>query len=136
VAAAPTEESCAGGVSVDSLELGDTYDFRREKLTRVSSAFTADTEVLYAVATLSRVGPPGDVAGRWVHLDSDTHLAGRRVEQSGPHVVARFSLTRPTAGWPSGRYKFYLSVNGEDVAGSEFEVAPASENGAAPVSKD
>ncbi len=120
------EAAAAASVRVDRLDLGDAYDFRRDKLTRVSSAFSTDTEVVYAVAALEGVGAPGDVAGRWVHLDSDTHLAARQVRQSGPQVVARFSLTRPTSGWPAGRYKFYLSVNGEDVSGSEFVVtAPA-----------
>lgn len=113
-------------MSVVSLEVGGAYDFRGRALRAVATSFPGDTPVLYAVGRLRNVGPPGRVEGRWVHLDSDTHLGDTRVELVGAEVEARFSLSKPTAGWPEGRYKFYLAVNGEDVAGVAYSVTGAA----------
>lgn len=124
---AESAESVESGpaMAVVSLEVGSGYDFRARRLLGVARSFPAETQVIYAVGRLSNVGPPGRVEGRWVHLDSDTHLGDTQVELVGAGVEARFSLSRPTAGWPAGQYKFYLSVNGEDVAGVPYSVTGA-----------
>jgi len=109
-------------LSVVSITCGDTYDLRTERLTHVTAELTSSTDAVYVVARLRNVPDPGELVGRWEHLDSGTCLAQKALTLNGPDVEARFSLTRPTKGWPAGRYKFYLSANGEDVAGIEFRV--------------
>jgi hypothetical protein len=126
-ALAESVESVESGpaMAVVSLEVGSGYDFRARRLLGAGRSFAGETQVVYAVGRLRNVRPPGRVEGRWVHLDSDTHLGDTQVELVGDDVEARFSLSRPTAGWPSGQYKFYLSVNGEDVAGVPYSVTGA-----------
>lgn len=107
-------------IDVVSIDVGDRYDFRSERLLRSTREPDPDSEQVYAVARLRNVPAPGVIAGRWVHLDSDAQLAEREIVLYGTEVEVRFSLARPTKGWPAGVYKFYLSANGEDVAGVDF----------------
>lgn len=124
------EPESASGLAVTSLEAGSAFDFRAGKLGSVARQFAQETPVVYVVARVREAH--GTVEGRWVHLDSDTHLGSAKVELEGPEAEARFSLSKPTAGWPEGRYKFYLAVNGEDVAGLEFSVAESQSAGGPP----
>ena len=120
--ATESDRSDQESLSVASIACGDAYDFRAERLTHVTAELTANAEAVYVVARLRNVPEPGELVGRWEHLDSGTCLAQKALTLSGPQVEARYSLTRPTKAWPTGKYKFYLSANGEDVAGIEFRV--------------
>lgn len=128
VAAAPASalagasSKAAGGIRVDSLELGDGFDEQTVTLDGVGTVFHPETQAIYAVGRISGVPAPGRLTGRWEHLDSGVRLA--EVEQTFGEgdLEFWFSVTRPTAGWPEGHYKFYLAVNGEDVVGAAFEV--------------
>jgi hypothetical protein len=102
---------------------GDEYDARTERLTHRSDVFARDTGTIYVVVHMRGVAEPGRITARWEHLDSSTRLAERMLTLAGPDVEARFSLSRPTVGWPEGRYKLYVAVNGEDVVGVPFRVA-------------
>ena len=113
----------APGFAVVDIACGDGYDARAERLTRRGDVFQRDTGTIYAVVHMRGVPEPGRITARWEHLDSSTRLAERTLTLAGPDVLARFSLSRPTAGWPEGRYKLYVSVNGEDVVGVPFRVA-------------
>ena len=127
--------SGASGFSVADVACGDEYDARAERLTHRSDVFARDTGTIYVVVHMRGVAEPGRIAARWEHLDSSTRLAERTLTLAGPDVEARFSLSRPTAGWPEGRYKLYVAVNGEDVVGVPFRVAadgPSEEQRAGP----
>jgi hypothetical protein len=112
----------SSALAVASIEVGSAYDFRARKLGGIAKSFPAGTEAIYVVARLRDVAAPGRLEGRWVHLDSDTHLGSSETCLIGHEVEARFSLSKPTAGWPVGQYKFYLAANGEDVTAISYSV--------------
>ncbi len=116
-------ESLPGNLNVDSLRLGDRFSEETVTLDGIATVFHPETEAIYAVGKLTGVTPPGRLTGRWEHLDSGVRLAEVEETLGSGDLEFWFSVTRPTDGWPLGQYKFYLALNGEDVAGAAFEVA-------------
>lgn len=132
----PSEETSAGefvapaapvqsppSLQVGSLQLGDRFDEQTATLDGVATVFHPETEAIYAVGRLTGVSAPGRLTGRWEHLDSGVRLAEVEESLGSGDLEFWFSVTRPTGGWPAGEYKFYLALNGEDVAGAPFEVS-------------
>lgn len=116
-------ESVPGDLNVDSLRLGDHFDEQTVTLDGIATVFHPEMEAIYAVGKLTSVAPPGRLTGRWEHLDSGVRLAEVEETLGSGDLEFWFSVTRPTEGWPLGHYKFYLALDGEDVAGAAFEVA-------------
>ncbi|MBD3173552.1 MAG: hypothetical protein GF320_00110 [Armatimonadia bacterium] len=118
-------ELATGDLAVVSLAIGTGFDEASGELRGASTRLAPSTEVLFAAGELEGVPPPGRVTGRWEYLDDGVRLAEREETFGQGDLEFWFPLTKPEEGWPPGRYKFYLAVNGEDVAGQAFEIVEA-----------
>ena len=65
---------------------------------------------------------PGKLTAKWTHLDSDqvVHEESRDLTLAGDGVTS-FQISKPD-GWPTGRYKVEVMLDGTLVQTREFDV--------------
>lgn len=105
-------------VTFGSVELGSTVD-ASNKILASGSSF-APTDTIYASVDTSGSGTAtldakwSDQSGQTVHEDSKT------LNSSGPQTTA-FMISKPS-GFPAGKYKLDISLNGSQVASKDFSI--------------
>jgi outer membrane murein-binding lipoprotein Lpp len=121
---AATSPTSAAAVEVVSVELG-TATGPDMKVTAPTATFAPKDTIIAAVST--RTADPaataaGTLGAKWTHLDSSqtVHEESKDVNFSGPGVTD-FQISKPD-GWPTGRYKVEISLDGNIVQTREFEV--------------
>lgn len=79
------------------------------------------TDVIYAVVKTQGSGPNTELLARWTYED------GQVVDESSRNIAAEgedateFHISKPS-GWPTGKYKVQIFVNGEPAESEDFEV--------------
>ncbi len=80
----------------------------------------APTDTIYASVETSGIGS-GTLAARWTFED------GQVVEEGSQSVsaagITEFHVSKPD-GWPAGHYEVVISLNGDEVERSGFDVTP------------
>ena len=71
----------------------------------------------------------GTVTSRWIAEDvgdvaPPNYLIDSATVSLGPGADGSFTLSRPHRGWPLGKYRMELSVNGELAAVEPFVIQP------------
>jgi hypothetical protein len=119
-AAAPAAATTARiPLSITAVALGRTID-TNQKIATPSSSF-APTDFIYASVTMAGSSSNGSVTARWTYQDGQTvNEASVPVVPGGPPYTA-FHINKPS-GFPAGKYKVDISLNGEAVASKDFEV--------------
>jgi hypothetical protein len=119
-------QACSFSVStanLSSLKLGKDKDAAQETSTFKPS------DLVYAVAVVSNAGEDVKVKGRLAVVDVEGEKAGpipsteSTVDLPGGGT-ASFTLSPPPSGWPAGKYKIEVLVNGTSAGSKDFEVAP------------
>lgn len=69
----------------------------------------------------------GEVTSRWIAQDvgdaaPPDYLIGSTTVTLGPGQDGAFTLSRPTNGWPLGKYRIELLVNGRPLAVEPFVI--------------
>lgn len=122
-APAPTAPAAASA-SVASVDLGSAVG-ADGRVTTPSAVF-APTDVIYASVGTNTSDPAANVAGKlgakWTHVDSGTQVFDETKDfaLAGPGVTT-FQISKPD-GWPTGKYKVDVSLDGAVVQSREFEV--------------
>ena len=110
--------------SVTSIELGNAVGADMRVTTPMSTFATGDTiHVSIATATADPAATvPASLGVRWTHLDSNqlVHEETRQVNLNGSGVT-EFQISRPD-GWPTGRYRVDITLDGAAAQSREFEV--------------
>jgi hypothetical protein len=111
-------------VSVATVDLGNAVgpDFR---VTTPATTFAAKDTIHASVATNTgdaTASVPGKLAVKWTHLDSNqvVHEESRDVTFAGSGVTS-FQISKPD-GWPTGKYRVEVMLDGNTVQTREFEV--------------
>jgi hypothetical protein len=120
----PAPAPMAATASVNSVDLGNAVgaDMR---VTAPMSAF-APKDTLYAAVSTGTSDPAASVAGKlgakWIHVDSSqtVHEESRDLTFTGDGVTD-FQISKPD-GWPTGKYKVEILLDGAVVQTREFEV--------------
>ena len=123
-APAPAPAAMPATASVNSVDLGNAVgaDMR---VTAPMTSFAPKDTIIAAVAT-GTSDPAASVAGKlgvkWTHIDSSQSVR----EESKDVVFAAddvtgFQVSKPD-GWPTGRYKVEIALDGNLVQTREFEV--------------
>ena len=123
-APAPAPAAMPATASVNSVDLGNAVgaDMR---VTAPMTSFAPKDTIIAAVAT-GTSDPAASVAGKlgakWTHVDSSqvVHEETKDITFAGDNVTD-FQISKPD-GWPTGKYKVEISLDGAVVQTREFEV--------------
>ena len=120
----PAPAPMAATASVNSVDLGNAVgaDMR---VTAPMSTF-APKDTIYAAVSTGTSDPAASVAGKlgakWTHVDSNqtVHEETKDLTFAGDGVTD-FQISKPD-GWPTGKYKVEVSLDGTVVQTREFDV--------------
>lgn len=123
----PAPAAMPATASVNSVDLGNAVgaDMR---VTAPMSTF-APTDTIYAAVSTGTSDPAASVAGKlgtkWTYIGADgsqtaVHEESRDLTFAGDGVTD-FQISKPD-GWPAGKYKLEVSLDGAVVQTREFEV--------------
>ena len=120
----PAPAPMAATASVNSVDLGNAVgaDMR---VTAPMSTFAAK-DTIYAAVSTGTSDPAASVAGKlgakWTHVDSNqtVHEETKDLTFAGDGVTD-FQISKPD-GWPTGKYKVEIMLDGAVVQTREFEV--------------
>ena len=120
----PAPAPMAATASVNNVDLGNAVgaDMR---VTAPMSTF-APKDTIYAAVSTGTSDPAASVAGKlgakWTHVDSNqtVHEESRDLTFAGDGVTD-FQISKPD-GWPTGKYKVEVSLDGSVVQTREFDV--------------
>ncbi len=110
--------------SVNSVDLGNAVGADM----RVTAPMTtfAPKDTIYAAVSTGTSDPAASVAGKlgakWTHVDSNqtVHEESKDITFAGDGVTD-FQISKPD-GWPTGKYKVEISLDGAVVQTRDFEV--------------
>ena len=120
----PAPAAMPATASVNSVDLGNAVgaDMR---VTAPMSTF-APKDTIYAAVSTGTSDPAASVAGKlgakWTHVDSNqtVHEESKDLTFAGDGVTD-FQISKPD-GWPAGKYKLEVMLDGAVVQTREFEV--------------
>lgn len=95
--------------------------------------FNKQTPMIYCVCHTKDVKKGDVIKATWIAVDShnvappnykidESNLTVSEDLSGGLTYTAKFSFSKPTRGWPIGRYKVDISVNNNPVTSKEFNV--------------
>lgn len=121
---APMATPAAPAVQVTSVDLGNAVA-ADNKVSTPASTFTPKDTIYASVATATSdpaASVPGKLGVKWTHADSNQTVneESRDVTLTGSGNTA-FHIAKPD-GWPTGKYKVEVSLDGNVVQTREFEV--------------
>jgi hypothetical protein len=120
-APAPTEPApapAATTTTVSSVDLGNAIGADNKIASPISTFATSDK----VYASVASDGPnAGKLSAKWTHIDSNqtVHEESKDIP-AGPQVT-QFEISKPD-GWPTGKYKLEVSLDGAVVQTREYEV--------------
>jgi len=121
---APAPAPMPATASVTAVDLGNAVgaDMR---VTAPMSSFSPKDTIYAAVSTASSdpaASVPGKLGAKWTHVDSSqtVHEESRDINFTGSGVTD-FQISKP-GGWPTGKYKVEVSLDGTVVQTREFDV--------------
>lgn len=109
----------SSAVRVSDVKLGRAIGADK-RLTGETDNF-APTDVIYAVVETQGSGSNAELQARWTFED------GQVVDESSRNISAaggdftEFHISKPS-GWPKGKYKVEIRLNGQPVETEDFEV--------------
>lgn len=110
--------------SVTGIELGSAVDPASHKVTAATTQFKPGDKIHVSVVTATSdpaASVPGKLGARWSFQDGQVvNDESRDITFSGDGVTA-FSISKPD-GWPVGKYKVEITLDGAVVQSREFEV--------------
>ena len=119
-APAPTEPAPAPAATttVSSVDLGNAIGADNKIASPISTFATSDK--IYA--SVASDGPnAGKLSAKWSHLDSNQTVHEESKDIPAGAQVTQFEISKPD-GWPTGKYKLEVSLDGAVVQTREFEV--------------
>ncbi|KAF1693613.1 hypothetical protein [Pseudoxanthomonas koreensis] len=119
----PIAAPAAATASVTALDLGNSVGADNRVAAPASTFAPRDT--IYAAVTTrtsdAAAPVPGKLTAKWTFQDGQTvHEESRDLNLTGDGVTA-FQISKPD-GFPAGRYKVEISLDGSVVQSKEFEV--------------
>ena len=101
---------------------------------RELTAYTADATKLYAMFKTKGVAKGDKFRGVWIADDvGDAAPAGTKIDEKtltaeGETEDGEFSVSRPTPGWPLGKYHIDIYVNDQLATKVPFEIKGAGKS--------
>jgi hypothetical protein len=114
---APAPAAQPGGVG--TIELGTAVG--ADGRVTAPAAIFAPSDTIY-VSVLTRGQAPGaTLSARWTYEDGQLVSEGRETLGASGGTATEFHIAKPD-GWPAGRYRVEIALNGRPAGAREFEV--------------
>ena len=105
--------------SVSGIEVGRAIGTDKRIATPVSTFKPTDT--IYASVATEGAAPSKTITARWTFEDGQVVKEGTEtIAPTGP-AATEFHISKP-GGWPAGKYKVEISVDGAAAGNKDFEV--------------
>ena len=118
-APAPAPAPMAAAVSVGDITLGSGIN--ADKTVTAAATTFKPTDTIYAAVKTDGTSTGATLAAKWTFEDGQTvHQESLSIAPTGP-TVTEFHITKPD-GWPAGKYKVEISLNGNPAGSRDFEV--------------
>jgi hypothetical protein len=114
----PPTTTTAAPVAVTALNVGKSVGPDKRVTTEVTQF--ARTDTIYASVQTSGTGN-ASVRAHWTYEDGQTVSDTTHTIAAGGAEATEFHISKPD-GWPAGRYKVEVSVNGTIAQSKEFTV--------------
>ena len=115
----PAEETTTLAVRVTQVELGNAIG-PDKRVTAVTSEFRPN-DTIYATIVTEGTAPNATLVARWTFEDGQTVEESTQTITPSGTAVSEFHVSKPT-GWPVGKYRVEILVNGVSAETKEFEV--------------
>ena len=114
----PAPAPAATTTTVSSVDLGNAIGADNKIASPISTFATSD-KVYASVAT---DGPnAGKLSAKWTHIDSNQTVHEESKDIPAGAQVTQFEISKPD-GWPTGKYRLEVSLDGAVVQTREYEV--------------
>jgi len=120
----PAPAPVAATATVNSVDLGNAVGADMRVTAPMTTFATKDT--IYAAVSTGTSDPaasvPGKLGAKWTHVDSNqvVHEESKDLTLAGDGVTD-FQISKPD-GWPTGKYRLEVMLDGTVVQTREFEV--------------
>ena len=109
----------APAVTIANIDLGNAIGADNRVTTPASTFKPADT--IYAAVATNGTAPSTTIVARWTYQDGQVvNESTQTIAPTGP-AVTTFNIAKPD-GWPAGKYKVEISLDGTVVQSRDFEV--------------
>ncbi|HVF35651.1 MAG TPA: hypothetical protein VND91_10055 [Candidatus Saccharimonadia bacterium] len=106
-------------VTIANIELGNAVGADNRVMTPAMAFAPADT--IYAAVSTNGAAPSSTITARWTFQDGQVvNESSQTIAPTGP-AVTTFNIAKPD-GWPAGRYKVEILIDGKSVGQREFDV--------------
>lgn len=106
-------------VTIANIELGNAVG-ADNRVTTPSMNF-APTDTIYAAVSTNGAAPSTTITARWTYQDGQVvNESSQTIAPAGP-AVTTFNIAKPD-GWPVGKYKVEVLIDGVSVGLREFDV--------------
>lgn len=114
-----TRTEVVSAVRVADVKLGRAVGADK-RLTDETEEFRP-TDVIYAVVETQGTGSTAALQARWTYEDGQVvDESSRSISAAGPDFT-EFHISKPS-GWPKGKYKVEILLNGQPAETEDFEV--------------
>ena len=123
-ASTPAPVATTGSAMVSGVDLGNAVGADMRVTAPMTSFATSDT--IYAAVATNTSDPaatvPGKLGVKWTHVDSGqtVHEETKDISFAGDSVT-NFQISKPD-GWPTGKYRVEIMLDGTTVQTREFDV--------------
>jgi hypothetical protein len=109
----------SSAVRVSDVTLGRSIGADK-RVTAESESFRP-TDVIYAVVETQGTGSSAELQARWTYEDGQVVDESSRTISAAGGDFTEFHISKPS-GWPKGKYKVEILLNGQPVETEDFEV--------------
>ena len=107
-------------VTIANIDLGNAIGADNRVTAPASTFKPADT--IYAAVATNGTAPSTTIVARWTYQDGQVvNESSQTIAPTGP-AVTTFNIAKPD-GWPAGKYKVEVLIDGTSVGQREFDVA-------------
>ena len=114
-----TAQSPAATVSVKDVELGRSIGGDK-RVTDKTDSFRPN-DIIYATVVTDGSSSSSTIKVRWTYEDGQIVEESQQTITPTGEAATEFHISKPD-GWPPGKYKVEVSLNGSPVQTREFEV--------------
>jgi hypothetical protein len=114
-----TTEKTYPQVQVSRVDLGRGVG--PDKMVTEPTAEFRPNETVYATVITTAAPPNTNITARWTYQDGQVVEETTQLVAPGTEAASEFHISKPD-GWPAGKYKLEVLVNGNPAATKEFEV--------------
>ncbi len=119
-ACAKKDAATDAGVKVSNVQMGRTIDADR-RITGGTTDFKP-TETIYLSVVTTGSAPSATIGARWTYEDGQVVDSSSQTIAPNGGAATEFHVSKPS-GWPRGKYKVEVSLNGAPVESKEFRIS-------------